>query len=425
MKTGPELSQRQILRQELRTGLIPCIWQEANLLHLSLPELLEELRRAAAELPIEVRAPRTAPPYDEEQGIGGAPSFEEAVGHQISLCPELDDALPGGAAWCELLDARGFLNCSPREAAAALGVGEGIFARALSAIQAWVEPPGLFALDLADSLRIQLGRLGMGESDAAFLLARGRAMLEEGRAHAFAEASGWSAERLEAALNVLRSLDPNPGGAFSANRTIVPELEFVVRDGVVHCRVMRENLPALEVLEGAAGEAGEAGETLARRARSLLLRLEGRERTLARVGAFFAERQSAYLSKRADCPAPLGLKDVARAVGLHVSTVSRILSSCWARSNALGVLRLSSLLLRRLGGAGGASGIDYAYLARTIRGAQEELLSDAEVADFLGIPRRTVAYHRQRLGLPPITKTRKRVTPSQNRCENRTDPASA
>ena len=423
MKVSPELSQRQVLRQELRTGLIPCIWQEANLLYLSPHALLEELRRAAAELPLEVRVPRATLPYDEGHETAGAPSFEEAIGHQIFLCPNLDDVLTNGAAWCELLDARGFLNCTPREAAVVLGVSEGAFARALSAVQTWVEPPGLFALDLADSLRIQLDRLEMRESDAAFLLARGREMLEEGRAQAFSKAYGWSAGRLEAAMNVLRSLDPNPGGAFSAGHAVVPELEFVVREGTVHCRVMRENLPSLEMIEGAM--AGAAGETLARRARSLLLRLEGRERTLARVGTFLADRQSAYLSKRAESPGPLGLKETARAVGLHPSTVSRILSSYWARSDVLGVLRLSSLLLRRLGGAGGASGIDYAYLGCTIRRAQEELLTDAEVADFLGIPRRTVAYHRQRLGLPPITKTKKRVANSQNRCKNRTDAASA
>ena len=423
MKIAPRSAPRGEVRPILRTGLIPCIWQEANLLHLSPHELLEELHRAVAELPLEVRPPRAALLYDEEQEAVAAPSFEGVVGHQISLCPDLNGVLPNGAAWCELLDARGFLNCLPREAAAVLQLPADTFARALSAIQAWVEPPGLFARDLADSLRIQLERLGMGESDAVFLLAHGRTMLEEGRVCAFADAYGWSAKRLDCALGVLRSLDPNPGGAFSANHAIVPELEFIVEEDGVHCRVMRENLPALEMIEGAV--TGEGGEALVRRTRSLLLRLEGRERTLARIGAFLAAYQSAYLSKRAESPRSLGLKEISRAAGLHPSTVSRVLASHWARSDALGVLRLSSLLLRRLGGAGGASGIDYAYLGRTIRRAQEELLTDAEVADFLGIPRRTVAYHRQRLGLPSVTKTKKRVTTSQHGCDNRTYTASA
>ena len=396
---------RAEVRPSLGVGLAPCIWQDENILHLSPAALLEALERMTAKLPLEVRPPGASIHYDEERAGGHSPSLEEAVGHQLALCPHLQGALADAANWCALLDVRGFLNCGVGEAAGTFDVGEASFRRALAAVQDWVEPAGLFALDLADSLRIQLGRLGMGVSDAAFLLTQGREMLEEGRLDAFAQAYGWSRERILCALERLRALDPNPGGAYATNPYVVPELEFVSAGDSCRCRVMRENLPSLEIVEGVA-------EDILKQAQNLLSRLEGRERALARVGAFLAEHQSAYLQGRSEHPRPLGLAEISAGTGLHMSTVSRMLSFHWARSEPLGVFRLSSLLLRRIRGRKGERRFDYAYLERAIRQAQRDRLTDVELAEFLGLPRRTVAYHRLRLGLPSVTKKRKNVRSS-------------
>ncbi len=384
---------------KLTVGLAPYIWKHANLLHLPAGLLTEELTRIARELPLVVRAPVFAGNAPDLDAVSSAlPSMDDAVAAQLALCPGLDGPFAATHAWCELLDRRGYLNGTMAEAASLFGVAGPAFEKNLRIVQDWVDPPGMFAADLADCLRIQLRRRGLEGSDADFLIERGKAMLEEGRTDDFLRAHAWPRERFDRALTVLRALDPNPGTAFAKNDAVVPEIAFLSDGDTVRCRVMAENLPSLALEEGAEAAWGTA---LVRESATLVRMLDERNRTLERIGRFLAEAQGDYLSKKIFAPRALGLREIARGTGLHISTVSRILGTRWARSDARGVLPLSNLLVRRVRSRAGESRMDYSYIESAIRSARASGLSDAELAKFLGIPRRTVAYHRQRLGVPP------------------------
>lgn len=400
--------------------LHPLLWHDCNLLFLPREKLSDALRELCRSLPLEVRPPLLsretrgafdetiqAHPDDERgQPLDGV-AFLLATSRELSLLAKTEGGrLADAALWCELLAPNGWLNAPPAEAASLFGVSEGTFLRALSAAQRAVEPPGLFARNASECLLLQLDAQGGRGCDAGTLLTEGKDALESGASalENFRAEKGWPPARLKEALARLRRLDPAPGRSFSLSPPVRPELDFYLsQDGrgeqAVCCRLARENLPHLSL----ASE--DLMATLAKkewtRAKSLLTRLGLRYRTLLRIGLFLAERQAEYLGKaRArETLAPVGLKEIARATGLHESTVSRCLANTWARSPA-GTLRLSSLLSRSLGGGTGAGKISYGELKAILRDALERGANDAVVAEETGIPRRTLTYHRKRLGIP-------------------------
>lgn len=412
LKTGFELRQTPALR------LSPLMWHDVNLLFVPGEKLSDALRELCRSLPLAVRAPRSMPACEalDEDVRDAAPSIEESVAHQLSLSREFSALASGTGArlgdallWCELLDPNGWLNVTSAEVARTFGVGEKIFLQALSVVQHAVEPTGLFARDAAECLLLQLDAICGRDCDAGRLLTEGREALESGTEalEKFRISQGWTPERLRGAMAALRRLDPAPGRIFSIAPPVRPELDFYLTPDergakTLRCRLARENLPHLSLVSE------DLQATLTRkewaRAKSLLLRLGLRYRTLLRVGIFVAERQAAYLSaeaKDASALLPLGLKDIAEGTNLHISTVSRCLANTWARSPA-GTLRLSSLLSRSL------RDLPYAGLEKILREAAERGESDAAVSRKTGIPRRTIAYHRGRLGISPSRVKRAR-----------------
>lgn len=386
------------LRLRPQIALTPYLWNEANFLHLPPDALYEQLVRLSERLPVQVSRTGGDVSYDVLAETACEPSPDDEVRAQIAMMRTLPEAFCDPAAWCALLDDRGYLACPASEAAAAFGAGVRDFGEALVRVQDWVEPPGLFAENLADCLSIQLRRCecpGQDTADAACLLRDGLAALERGETARFAANRGWSAERLQAALSCLRRLDPAPGSVRLNAERAVPELEFIREDGAIRCRVMEEHIPRLSLI---AGTPQDWDVDRMRQFRGLAARLAERTKTLARIGTSLGMLQRDYLLGQTAYPQVLGLAEIAAETGLHASTVSRVLALHWGFCAELGVFRLSALLMRRMRTRRKERQIDYAYLERAIRSAAEDGLSDAKLAAFLGIPRRTVAYHRVRLG---------------------------
>lgn len=398
LRTGVSLENRPAV------ALMPWLWRGANLLHLPPDRLAAEVERLAEGLPVEIfRSGAMSLSLDDvEASVAGRPTLYDELAPQLAMMPAPDGVRVEPAQWCELLDARGYLNVSISEGARLFGVSERTFGDLLCAVRAWVEPPGLFASNLVDCLLIQLRRVDARDAavaDAEYLLCGALEDLERyGAADAprLARSLAWSEARLAAALCVLQALDPSPGIDYAPSAPLVPELEFIASGDAVVCRVAEENLPRVVMMEGAG--VSWPGSALGE-ARNLIERLAMRVRTMRRVGDFFASAQRDYLLRMRDAPTAMRLADVAAGTGLHVSTVSRVLSAHWATCEGLGVFRLSHLAMRALRTRDGAGCLDYAYLERAIRSAASDGLSDRRLAEFLGVPRRTLTYHRLRLGL--------------------------
>ena len=180
-------------------------------------------------------------------------------------------------------------------------------------------------------------------------------------------------------------------------------------------------LPRVRVNQGYAELLGRGADhatmrTQLQEARWLLKSLEIRNDTLIRVARSIVARQSAFLEQGEEHMQPMILRDIAAAIEMHESTVSRITSGKYMHTPR-GVFELryffSSKVDDASGGAGNSSTAIRAKIKKLIRDEDPaNPLSDSRIAELLsgaGIPvaRRTVAKYRESMRLAPSNERRR------------------
>jgi RNA polymerase sigma-54 factor len=300
------------------------------------------------------------------------------------------------------LDGHGLLDRSCAELAAELGVAEAAVARVLDVIRR-NGPPGLGATSVSECLVLQLDALGLDDDRARLaraVIAGHLPALARGHFASIAAALGVSRAQVQEVLDLVRRrLRPYP--AFDGNTPAVAG--YIVPDVVVREHDTVAGTFTVELVEPARTRLGirpglrraEAGAGAVSRARSFLAQLQDRWDTLARVATYAVERQRAFLLDGPAALRPLTRAEVAAALELHESTVSRAVADKYALLPDGTVVPLA-----RFFGVGG--GVD-AALRRLLESADGPI-SDRRLAERLreaGYPmaRRTVAKHRARLGL--------------------------
>lgn len=366
-----------------------------------------------------------------------APSggLEQALLDQWALCEAPKPILAAGKVLIANIDARGFLARSI-EAIAAESASEAfapsaeLLQQALLRLQEFLEPAGLAARDLRESLQLQLNAHERTEShgtddtrfaDARELVLHHLADLERARMAAIRQQRGWSAERLDAALACLRRCDPAPG------RTLASEPAALLRPDVIiehdpatdqfTARLASGLIPNLRVSEEYLRLAKDRRTDAAtrtmlkdgiRRARWFIDAVEQRGATLLRVVQEVIARQREWIEVGGATLKPMPMIEVARSLRLHVSTISRTVAGKWV------VAPRGTFELRKAftGGTETESGADISWTA--VRGVVAEIiaaedkahpLADDAVVSALkerGIPlaRRTVVKYREQLGIP-------------------------
>jgi RNA polymerase sigma-54 factor len=284
------------------------------------------------------------------------------------------------------LDRHGLLDRSCAEIAAELGVAERAVARVLDVIRG-VGPPGVGATSVAECLLLQLDALGIDDDLTRAVVADHLPALSRGHFPSIARALGVGRADVERVLELVRRrLRPYP--AFDGNAP--PVTAYVVPDVVVTPTFGVELVePAVTRLHVRPHPDGTAA-----RAKSFLAFLHDRWETLRRVVEYTVERQREFLTAGPTGLKPLTRAEVAAALDLHESTVSRAI----ADKHALLPDGTIVPLARFFGVSGGVDG----ELRRLLESADGSL-SDQRLADRLreaGYPiaRRTVAKHRARLG---------------------------
>jgi RNA polymerase sigma-54 factor len=298
------------------------------------------------------------------------------------------------------LDEHGLLDRSRAQLADELGVAESAVARVLAVIRG-CGPPGLGATSVAECLLLQLDALGLDEDQARLareVIAGHLPALARGHFASIATAIGASRAQVQEVLDLIRRrLRPYPafdGNAPAAARYVVPDLVVREHDTVPGSFTVELVEPALTRLGLRQGPRG-AGAVPASRARSFLAQLHDRWDTLARVAGYAVEHQRAFLAGGPAALRPLTRAEVAGALDLHESTVSRAVADKYALLPDGAIVPLA-----RFFGVGG--GVDEAL--RRLLASADGPISDQRLADRLraaGYPiaRRTVAKHRARLGL--------------------------
>ena len=245
---------------------------------------------------------------------------------RLSLEPELQRAV---LAVIHALDADGYL----RTDVSALGPAALVDA-AIQIVQR-LDPPGVGARTLSECLCQQLQALG--ESGLACTIAEH--YLEQAGHHAFAAIAASEHVPLAAvqeAYRQIQSLSPYPCAEFSRAQDdgyVVPDVLLQEKDGVLSVAVNRAYTPELSVSSFYRSLVRKTDDPEARQyivkkvsqAEWLISCIRQREETLLRCCQEILKRQLPYF-RSGQALAPMTMQDIAQAVGLHTSTVSRALS---------------------------------------------------------------------------------------------------
>ncbi len=324
-----------------------------------------------------------------------------------------------GEAIVDALNDDGYLTESvadiTRSLTADLPVGEDDVERVLAFVQS-LDPTGVGARSAAECIGLQLAQLEDGTPGRELALAIARDHLQavaDRDLPGLCESFGTDEESLEAALALIRGCNPRPGSAFEGAEPeyIVPDVFVRRTDQGWSVEINPGSVPRLKVNQDYASLVTRSGDYATLRAqlqeaRWLIRSLEIRKDTLLRVARTIVQRQAAFLERGEEAMQPMILRDVAEAVSMHESTISRVTTGKYMLTPR-GIYEFRFFFSSHVSGASGEDVSSVAIRARIRKLISSEdsarPLSDAQLADLLSgegvkVARRTVAKYREALG---------------------------
>jgi RNA polymerase sigma-54 factor len=356
--------------------------------------------------------------------------LHERLGEQLRL----SFADPGdrliGAHLIALLCPAGRLTADPQAMADAMGVTlarvEAVRARMMR-----FDPPGLFARDLKECLAVQLAERGRLDPAMATLLDN-LDLLARRDMRRLMTVCGVDAEDLTDMIAELRTLDPKPGwsGENGPIQIVMPDiLMHHAPDGGWTIELNPDTLPRLLVNQRfyasvAAGAGRNDRAFLAERlatANWLVKSLAQRTETILKVAAEIVRQQDGFMRRGIQHLRPLILRDIAEAVEMHESTVSRVTANKYI-ATPLGIFELKYFFTTAIAGMDGAthSSETVRHRIRALIEAEhpDDVLSDDAIVlalrrEGVDIARRTVAKYREALRISnSVQRKREKAAPA-------------
>ncbi len=292
-----------------------------------------------------------------------------------------------------------------------------------------LDPPGVGARSLQECLLIQLRQL---PSDTPFRAAA-IAVCGDGFDHlprkdlaALARQFKRSEEDLTGALELIRRLNPKPGGLIeeAPSEYVVPDIFVRKREDRWHVELNPDSTPKLRVNADYASLIRRADQSAdattlkshLQEARWFIKSLASRNDTVLRVGAKIVEMQQEFFEYGDEKMRPMVLRDIAEALQLHESTVSRVTTQKFMHTPR-GTFEFKYFFSSHVNTASGgecSSTAIRALIRKLIAGeSARKPLSDSRIAGELAdqginVARRTVAKYREAMGIPPSNE-RKRL----------------
>jgi len=297
-------------------------------------------------------------------------------------------------------------------------------ARVLAGVQA-LDPPGVGARSVGECIELQLRQLDPATPgyETALRIARHHlGLVAERELSLLRRELRATEEEIAAALALVRSCHPRPGSTVSAGNAeyVVPDVFVRRTDHGWGVEMNPATLPRVRLNQSYASLIGRNASHASMRAqlqeaRWLLKSLEIRHETLMKVARSIVERQTAFLEHGEEHMRPMILKDIAEAVTMHESTISRVTSGKYMHTPR-GVFELRYFFSSQVEGADGSGTSSTAIRAKIRKLVKDEHaeapLSDGRIAELLsaeGIPvaRRTVAKYREAMGIAASNERRR------------------
>jgi len=458
------------LLQEIRLEqrLSPQIIQSLKLLQLPTLELerflkqeleenplLEEIQTAEVSPEVAVREANkdTAGQFDEQQwrevltdsrdvgGRGFRPdvsrefeelpqpaevSLQEYLLSQLHLSRLMENQIPVGEEIIGNINEDGYLEATLEDIAEGSHSTVEEVEEVLTVIQAF-DPAGVGARDLGECLAIQLKEMDLENTIYMAIVEEHLEDLQQHRYPAIAKALDIYESDVQEAVEELSRLNPKPAaGEFGTTaKTIIPDLIVEKVDGNYLVLFNDSSLPRLrisnlykEILAKDTKASEETRQYVLDKlngARWLMRSIQQRRSTMLKVMEYIVKAQHEFLEHGLLHLTPMTLQEVADAIGMHISTVSRVTNGKYVQTPQ-GIFELKFFFSGRIENREGGDVSTRSIKERIERLVREENghkpLSDQKIAEALQeegftIARRTVAKYRDKMGILPARYRRK------------------
>jgi RNA polymerase sigma-54 factor len=390
---SPQLAPLQTL------GVSAELVARAEMLALSSAELADEVRReldanpalVLEESPAPIRAAPVAATAVRDLEPTARESDADRLLTELRLACSASEH-PIAEHLVASLDDRGYLDAEPGEIAATLGVEPARVDRVLAELRS-LGPPGIAARDLSQCLTLQLDRQGVADPVVREVIGSYLPSLAAGRYAEIAAALGVSRHDVLRARTYIRtrlrpspafSNDPAPAMAALVDVRLTEPARFPLRVCPLYAELARDGTPRER----------RHAEPRARRASEFTSRIVRRWDTMASVAEFAVQSQAEFVRRGSGPRSSLTRAEVARALSVHESTVSRAVRDRHARLPGGSVIPLSELF----GVADGAREALRALLLSERRPRTDTQLAEALAVRGHRVARRTVAKYRAQLG---------------------------
>jgi RNA polymerase sigma-54 factor len=355
-------------------------------------------------------------------GSDEAFDFDRVEYAAASLAEHLTDQLHGvggdvgdlARAIAEALDETGYLTVPIEQIAELTGAPLLLVERALAIVQD-LEPAGIGARSLAECLALQAKAADRYDPAMARLIDN-LDLLSKGRMNDLKRICGVDDEDLADMIRELRAYDPKPGCQFSASgaEEVTPDVFIRRTRGGYGVELNQSTLPRLlvnrryyqELKSGPQDKTSRAWLSECLQSASWLVKaLDQRARTIVKVVSEIVKRQQGFFDKGVSAMKPMTLREIAEAIGMHESTVSRVTSNKYLLCDR-GLFELKYFF-----GSGVQSAEGDGAAAEAVKAAikelidrESEILSDDAIASLLkergfDCARRTVVKYREAMGI--------------------------
>ncbi|KAA8999230.1 RNA polymerase factor sigma-54 [Affinibrenneria salicis] len=292
------------------------------------------------------------------------------------------------------------------------------------------DPVGVAARDLRDCLLIQLSQFA-GDTpwlkEAQLIVSEHLDLLANHDFRSLIRATRLKEEVLKEALTLIQSLDPRPGQSVNTSESeyIIPDVLVRKAHGRWTVELNTESIPRLQINQqyaaiGNSARSDSDGQFIRshlQEARWLIKSLESRNDTLLKVTRCIVEQQQAFFEQGEEYMRPMVLADIAQAVEMHESTISRVTTQKFLHSPR-GIFELKYFFSSHVStdSGGEASSTAIRALVKKLIGAENPAkpLSDSKLTTLLAeqgiiVARRTVAKYRESLSIPPSNQRKQLV----------------
>jgi len=355
-----------------------------------------------------------------ENTLSTSASLSDHLMWQLSIQTDNEELREIGSGIIGNLDDDGYLVASVEEIASMGDWSVEAVAAALAHIQTF-DPIGVAARDLQECLLLQIRHLGLDGTPTEKIVSEHLRLLQNHQVPELARRLGLTIDELKDHIEIIRHLDPKPGSRYNPSQSqyVIPDVYVVKVEDHYEVFLNEEGLPQLRIspvyrrlLDKSASE--NNAETRAyvkdkfRSALWLIKSVDQRQKTIHKVATSIVNFQRDFLDHGIEHLRPLVLRDVANDIGMHESTVSRVVNNKYMHTPQ-GVYEMKFFFHSGISSSYGesVSSVTIKQRIRKIIEAEDprKPLSDSKIVSILQreglmLARRTIAKYREELKIP-------------------------